>query len=57
MEAIGRLIDGYADAGIDDILWLAASEYVITEVNDVCYPNRILREAECHCLTGGRKWW
>ncbi|MCA9073919.1 MAG: alkaline phosphatase family protein [Planctomycetaceae bacterium] len=45
--AIGRLIDGYIDAGLDDVLWLAASEYVITEVNDVCYPNRVLREAEC----------
>ncbi|MEZ6143911.1 MAG: alkaline phosphatase family protein [Planctomycetaceae bacterium] len=42
--AIGRLIDGYTDAGLDDVLWLAASEYVITEVNDVCYPNRLLRE-------------
>ena len=43
--AIGRLIDGYAEAGVDDILWLAASEYVITEVTDVAYPNRMLREA------------
>ncbi len=48
--AIGRLIDGYTDAGLDDILWLAASEYVITDVSDVCYPNRVLREAECLAL-------
>ncbi|VAX41602.1 FIG00907047: phosphodiesterase/nucleotide pyrophosphatase [hydrothermal vent metagenome] len=44
-EIIGRLIDGYAAAGMDDILWLVASEYVITPVDGVCYPNRILREA------------
>ncbi len=44
-EIIGRLIDGYADAGFEDILWLVASEYVITPVDGVCYPNRILREA------------
>ncbi len=43
--AIGRLVDGFAAAGLDDILWLAASEYVITEVTAVAYPNRILREA------------
>ena len=43
--AVGRLVDGYAQAGMDDVLWLAASEYVITEVSDVAYPNRILREA------------
>ncbi|MGE0374548.1 MAG: alkaline phosphatase family protein [Planctomycetaceae bacterium] len=43
--AMGRLVDGYAAAGLDDVLWLAASEYVITEVSDVVYPNRLLREA------------
>lgn len=43
--AIGRLIDGYTAAGMEDILWLAASEYVITGVSDVAYPNRVLREA------------
>ena len=42
---IGRLVDGYAAAGIQDILWLAASEYVINAVNAVSYPNRILRAA------------
>jgi predicted AlkP superfamily pyrophosphatase or phosphodiesterase len=44
-HAIGRLIDGYAEAGMDDILWLAASEYVINEVTGVAYPNRVLRDA------------
>lgn len=43
--AIGRLIDGYAEAGLDDILWLATSEYVITPVTGAAYPNRTLREA------------
>jgi predicted AlkP superfamily pyrophosphatase or phosphodiesterase len=43
--AIGRLIDGYAAAGIEDVLWLAASEYAITEVTSVGYPNRVLRAA------------
>lgn len=43
--AIGRLIDGYVAAGMSDAVWLAASEYVVNEVNEVCYPNRILREA------------
>jgi predicted AlkP superfamily pyrophosphatase or phosphodiesterase len=43
---IGRLIDGFV-AAYGDIqpLWLLASEYVITPVNHVCYPNRVLREA------------
>ncbi|MEX0717898.1 MAG: nucleotide pyrophosphatase/phosphodiesterase family protein [Planctomycetaceae bacterium] len=42
--AIGRLIDGYSEAGLDDALWLAASEYVITPVTGAGFPNRILRE-------------
>lgn len=42
---IGKLVDGYTAAGITDVLWLAASEYVITPVNAVSYPNRVLREA------------
>ena len=42
---LGDLFDGYQQAGMDDILWLIASEYVITPVDDVSYPNRILREA------------
>ena len=43
--AIGKLIDGYATAGLEDVLWLVASEYVLTEVNEVGFPNRRLREA------------
>ncbi len=43
---IGRMIDGFAAAyhGVQP-LWLIASEYVITPVDHVLYPNRILREA------------
>ena len=29
----------------DDVLWMIASEYVITPVDHVLYPNRMLREA------------
>lgn len=43
--AIGRLVDGYAAAGIEDVLWLAASEYAILDVDSVGFPNRVLREA------------
>lgn len=43
--AIGRLVDGFGDAGLSDVLWVIASEYVITPVNGVGYPNRRLREA------------
>lgn len=28
-----------------NLIWLAASEYVITQVDHVTYPNRVLREA------------
>ncbi|MEX2288430.1 MAG: nucleotide pyrophosphatase/phosphodiesterase family protein [Planctomycetaceae bacterium] len=42
---IGKLHDGYRDAGLSDALWLVASEYVITPVDGVAYPNRILRQA------------
>lgn len=43
--ALGRLIDGYREAGLDDLHWLIASEYVIEEVTSVVYPNRTLRQA------------
>ncbi len=43
--AIGRLVDGVASAGMGDVLWLAAGEYVITEVDGAVYPNRLLRRA------------
>ena len=45
-ETIGRLIDGFGQAyGDANVLWLAASEYAITPVDHVTYPNRVLREA------------
>ncbi len=43
--AIGRLVDGLGDAGLSDVLWVVASEYVITPVSGAGYPNRRLREA------------
>ena len=43
---IGRLIDGFAAAyGDAPPLWLVASEYAITPVDHVLYPNRVLRDA------------
>lgn len=45
-DVIGRLVDGFAAAHERrDLLWLVASEYVITPVDHVTYPNRTLREA------------
>ncbi len=43
--SLGRLVEGMQQAGLDDMTWLVASEYVITEVQNVAYPNRLLREA------------
>ncbi|WP_437202592.1 alkaline phosphatase family protein [Planctomicrobium sp. SH664] len=43
-RSLGRLIDGYAAAGLGEVEWLIASEYVITPVDAVTYPNRRLRE-------------
>jgi len=40
---IGRLIAGYNDAGLTDVLWIAAGEYVITPVTGAVFPNRLLR--------------
>ncbi|TWT87389.1 Type I phosphodiesterase / nucleotide pyrophosphatase [Pseudobythopirellula maris] len=50
---IGRLADGFRAAYGDDqhILWLAASEYVVTPVDHVVYPNRVLREAGLTTIT------
>jgi hypothetical protein len=43
--AVGRLADGFAAAyDTDALLWLVASEYVITPVDHVVYPNRRLRQ-------------
>ncbi len=42
---IGRLVDEATTRLGDEPLWLVASEYAITEVSNVSYPNRLLREA------------
>jgi predicted AlkP superfamily pyrophosphatase or phosphodiesterase len=43
---LGILVDGFAAAYGDAApLWLVASEYAITPVNHVLYPNRVLRDA------------
>jgi hypothetical protein len=43
---VGRMVDGFAQAyGDMKPLWLVASEYVITPVDHVLYPNRTLRDA------------
>ncbi|HEX4131791.1 MAG TPA: nucleotide pyrophosphatase/phosphodiesterase family protein [Pirellulales bacterium] len=45
-ETFGRLVDGFRQAyGQPEPLWLVASEYTITPVDHVTYPNRVLREA------------
>jgi hypothetical protein len=43
--AIGALIDGFAAGGIRDVTWLAVTEYCITPVSAVGFPNRVLRKA------------
>jgi len=48
-STIGRLIDGLHDAGMHDVLWLAAGEYAITKVDGASFPNRRLREAGFLC--------
>ena len=43
---IGTLAEGFAAAyGNAEPVWIVASEYVITPVSHVTYPNRILRDA------------
>jgi hypothetical protein len=45
-DVIGKLVDGFSQAYQNrSLLWLAASEYAITAVDHVCYPNRLLRDA------------
>lgn len=45
-EVLGWLIAGFKEAyGDSRLLWLVASEYEITPVDHVTYPNRVLREA------------
>jgi predicted AlkP superfamily pyrophosphatase or phosphodiesterase len=42
---IGRLETDLNEAYDEDLLWMAAGEYVINKVDHVVYPNRLLREA------------
>ncbi|MCC6124275.1 MAG: alkaline phosphatase family protein [Pirellulales bacterium] len=42
---VGRLAEQMAAAYLEPPVWLAAGEYVITKVDHVEYPNRVLREA------------
>jgi len=42
---IGDLADGFTAGLNEPVVWIAASEYTIQEVNHVFYPNRRLREA------------
>src|SRR4029453_5008397 len=45
-EVIGKLAAAAAKAYEGrNLIWLVASEYVITQVDHVTYPNRVLREA------------
>ncbi len=45
-EVLGNMINGVHESlGKENVVWIIASEYVITEVDHVTYPNRILREA------------
>ena len=43
-QVIGSMADSMSET-MDDIIWMIVSEYVITEVNHVSFPNRILRDA------------
>lgn len=43
---IARLIAGFETAYDAAMLWIVASEYVIQNVTQVVYPNRLLRDAE-----------
>ncbi len=44
-DALGRLFAGITAGLGKEPLWLVASEYVITPVDHVTYPNRVLRQA------------
>jgi hypothetical protein len=45
-EVLGKLVAaGTAAYGGGNLAWLVASEYVITPVDHVAYPNRLLRDA------------
>jgi len=44
-DVLGKLGDGLRAAYGEDLFWLVAGEYAITPVDQVTYPNRVLREA------------
>lgn len=44
-QVLSVMIAQYHGVLQDEITWLVAGEYAITEVNSVGYPNRVLREA------------
>jgi predicted AlkP superfamily pyrophosphatase or phosphodiesterase len=43
---IGKLVEGFEKGYRESPLWLIASEYAIVPVEDVVYPNRLLRDAK-----------
>ena len=45
-DVIGKLVAGCSEAYGSDVVFMVASEYVITPVGHVSYPNRALRQAE-----------
>ena len=45
-ELIGKFSTSMNSAYPDPVCWMIASEYVITAVDHVLYPNRILRDAD-----------
>ena len=44
-QLIGSLAESMSSIYGENIVWIAASEYVITAVDHVTYPNRLLRDA------------
>jgi len=42
---LGRLFDGVAALRLGNVAYMIVSEYAITDVSRVVYPNRVLREA------------
>jgi len=61
-EQLGRLFDGVEalragrpHSPLGNVGWLIVSEYAMTDVSRVIYPNRILRDARlANVVTGGR---
>lgn len=54
-ELIGRLTATMSAAyAADSLCWMAATEYVIGEVNHVTFPNRVLRETGMLRVTEGK---